>query len=103
MLYTDEMIIKAHYQDFIARETYARYKEIVKESFSVVGQDLAADFLKLLSAAHSLDMPEADIFIKKLKLSDKDFCCIDDDQKKYMDLIEEERLAYYSGWDYVEA
>lgn len=95
----DDIVRKADFEDYIAREMHERRKQLVKESFSVVGQDLAEDFLTLIAAAQSWDMPEADIFINQLDLSDKDICCITDNRERYKNILEEEeadaRIAQY--------
>jgi len=91
-MFTDDMIRRADYEDFIAREMYERRKELVKESFNVVGQDYAEEILKLIAAAHAWDMPEADIFINHLNLTEKDFCCLDDNRARYKEIILDEEL-----------
>jgi hypothetical protein len=98
----DEMAARAHYDDYVSREMYERRKEIVKQVSTLIGQDYAEQFLTLVSAARSEDMPESDFFINLLRLDDKDWCCVKDDRIAYKDILLEERMDSY-GWHYVEA
>jgi len=94
--FIDEEAHQMLYENYIYDHMKMQRKEKINLLSSLVRQDLAEDFAKILSAANDLNMPEAKKISDILCFYQSDFLAIDENFNDYKkDFIKENNEKYY--------
>lgn len=90
--YDDSLAYEQEYENYIAEKMEEQRQECIKILGTIVRQDLAEDFAKILAAAYESESSEAEKISARFGFNQCDFFAIEENFKEFRRKFEENQM-----------